>query len=379
MKRPKSLLAVAGVVATLAAWAGPAAAGPPPGTGSPWQGGGSAVFVQTNDPSGNQIVAYQRDGQGGLQFAGRTDTGGNGTLISGAVVDPLASQGSLAYDPPEHELVAVNGGSDTITVFRVAGTRLFDRRTVPSGGTTPVSVAADGDHIYVLNAGGTGTVQGFDADSLNPIPDTTRDLGLTAALTYLTSPGQIGITPDGRHLVVTTKANASTIDVFGLWPSGALSDSPVVNPSATPVPFSFTFDPAGDLVVTEAGTSNLTTYAVGPSGTLSELGTISDGQSALCWVASAGRYFYGANAGSGTVTTFTVGGGGQPAVVGETTTDPGPIDVAVSPDDHVLYVETGARDIVDEFAIGGNGSLSPIGSVTPELPGHSGLEGIAVS
>ena len=116
-----------------------------------------------------------------------------------------------------------------------------------------------------------------------------------------------------------------------------------------------------------------------PDGTLSEIGTVSDGQTALCWVASTGRYFYGANAGSATVTTFTLGHGGQPAVAGETTTDPGPIDLAVSPDDHTLYVETGGRDVVDEFAVGSDGALTALGAVAPELPGHSGLEGIAAS
>ena len=58
---------------------------------------------------------------------------------------------------------------------------------------------------------------------------------------------------------------------------------------------------------------------------------------------------------------------------------PGPVDLAATPDGSTLYVETGGSDLVDAFAVHGDGSLSPLGSVAPELPGHSGLEGIAVS
>ena len=211
--------------------------------------------------------------------------------LTGAVVDKLASQGGLAYDPAEHALVAVNGGSNSITEFHVDGARLSDRRSVASGGSIPVSVTVSGNRLYVLNAGGTGSVQGFYLDSLHHIPGTARNLNLTPGLTpqFLNTPGQIGLTPGGRHLIVTTKANGSDIDVFGVSPDGSLSAAPTANPSATPVPFGFTFDPAGDLVVTEAGTSALTTYAVHGDGTLTELHSVTNGLAALCWVTKAGR------------------------------------------------------------------------------------------
>ena len=107
---------------------------------------------------------------------------------------------------------------------------------ISSGGTTPVSVAVRGDLIYVLNAGGTGSIQGFYAHSLAPIPGSNRSLGLTPGLTpaFLNTPGQIGFTPDGRHLVVTTKANGSAIDVFDVTPTGSVTGPPVVNPFGHP-------------------------------------------------------------------------------------------------------------------------------------------------
>src|SRR3954452_5987548 len=57
-----------------------------------------AVFVQTDNLAGNEVVAYQRNASGTLTEAGRFATGGLGGLATGAVVDPLASQGSLVFD-----------------------------------------------------------------------------------------------------------------------------------------------------------------------------------------------------------------------------------------------------------------------------------------
>ncbi len=377
MSRLIRLAAVAGAGAAVAALCFPSIAGAdqfqPPGAGAP-------VFVQTNDTTGNQIVTYLQTGYRGLRQVDRTDTGGLGVTLGGSVVDHLASQGGLAYDSSDGLLVAVNGGSNTISVFHSFGTWLGFRRIAPSGGTIPVSVAVRGNLIYVLNAGGTGEVQGYYADSLMPVPGSARSLGLTPGATpqFLNTPGQIGFTPDGRQLVVTTKANGSDIDVFDLNFFGGLS-APTVNPSATPVPFGFTFDRGGDLVVTEAATSAVTTYAIAPDGTLTERGSVTDGLAALCWVANAGnRFFYGANAGSATVSSYTIDPEGQPVEVGTTPTDAGPIDLAATPDGSALYVETGGSDLVDSFLVAPNGSLVPTGSVSPELPGHNGLEGIAV-
>jgi hypothetical protein len=335
--------------------------------------------VQTNDPTGNQIVTYVSDG-GGLHAVGRAGTGGLGGDIPGSAVDKLASQGSLAFDADDGLLVGVNGGSNTVSVFHAFGPFLSGPRVVSSGGTTPVSVAVRGDLIYVLNAGGTGSIQGYYADSLRPVPGSHQSLGLTPGLTpaFLNTPGQIGFTPNGRQLIVTTKLNGNDIDVFNLTPSGSVTGGPVVNPSATPVPFGFTFDPAGHLVVTEAGTSALTTYTVAGNGTVTEVGSTTDGLAALCWVATNGRYVFGANAGSAAVTSYTIGTTGVPTVVATTPTDPGPVDLATSLDGRSLFVETGADDLVDSFAIQPNGTLVATGSVAPELPGHSGLEGIAV-
>ncbi len=55
-----------------------------------------AVFVQTDGLSGNQIVAYDRAGNGALTQAGVYSTGGLGGQLTGSVVDHTASQGALS-------------------------------------------------------------------------------------------------------------------------------------------------------------------------------------------------------------------------------------------------------------------------------------------
>src|SRR5215218_7423649 len=220
--------------------------------------GKNVVFVQTNELSGNKIAVYDRRHDGSLVRAGTYATGGLGGIAApGTESDRLASQGSLAYDGRHRLLIAVNAGSNTISAFRVLGDRLRLVDVEPSGGQFPASVGVHGDLAYVLNSGGTGIVQGFriGRHGVSPIAGSARSLVLANSNppNFLTSPGQVGFTLDGSKLLVTTKASGSLIDVFGVGSDGLLSATPVANPSATPVPFAFTFDPAGRLVSGEAG------------------------------------------------------------------------------------------------------------------------------
>jgi len=126
--------AVAGSLRGVAALAAPALAAPAAHAGgSP---GGGAVFVQTDNTAGNAVVAYHRAPDGALTLAGTYPTGGRGGVLTGSVVDHLASQGSLTYDGEHGLLFAVNAGSDTVSVFGVSGDRLELRQVVWSGGSS---------------------------------------------------------------------------------------------------------------------------------------------------------------------------------------------------------------------------------------------------
>jgi 6-phosphogluconolactonase (cycloisomerase 2 family) len=338
-----------------------------------------AVFVQTDDPAGNTIVAYDRLPDGTLRQAGSYATDGLGGVLTGSVVDHLASQGSLTYDRDAHLLYAVNAGSDTITVFAVHGDRLGHRRVLASGGRFPVSVAVRGRAVYVLNARDGGSLQGYlrIGGHLLAVPQWHRDLGLdpTATPEFTHTPGQVAFTPDGNHLIVTTKANGNAVDVFRVDRVGGVSTTPVVNSLPNAVPFAVAFDRRENLALAEAGPSAVATFAVGDDGILQSLAEVGTGEAATCWIVRAGDHFYVSNAGSGTLSGYRDEHDGDLQSLGNTPTHPGTVDAAVASDRRHLYVQTGALGTVDEFRIHRDGTLTAVGSVS--VPGAVGGEGIA--
>ena len=341
-------------------------------------GANHSVFVQTDNTTGNQVVAYDRAADGTLTQAGVYNSGGLGGVLTGSEVDHLASQGALTYDDENGLLYAVNAGSNTISVFAVFGDRLALRQVISSGGVFPVSVTAHEGSVYVLNAEEGGSVQGYVVASgrLVAIPGSNRALGLPTETPQFThTPGQVAFSPDGSQLIVTTKANGNDIDVFKVKPLGGLSKTPVVNAEPGTVPFAVTFDKDGNLLVAEAGTNSLASFQLNENGTVAQLDSVATGQAATCWVVRAGSHFYTSNAGSASLSGFQSSLGGQLlTLLGNTETDAGTVDASVTGDGRFLYVQAGAAGIVDEFAVGPQGALSKVGSITaPEAIGGEGI------
>ncbi len=355
--------------------AAPALADPPPGHGF---GNGAPVFVQTDGLSGNQIVVYQRRQDGTLTPAGTYATGGLGGQLTGSVVDHTASQGALTYDREDGMLLAVNAGSNTISVFSVFGSHLQLRQVIDSGGAFPVSIAARHGRVFVLNAEEGGSIQGFAVafGHLLRIPALHRSLGSSGtepgeAEQFTHTPGQVAFTPDGSKLVVATKAGGQSIDVFKLSPFGGLSQTPVVTPDPT-VPFAVAFDQQGHLLVAEAAGA-LASFRVNYDGSLTALASAATEQAATCWLTPAAGFLYTSNAGSATLSGFRETFGGQLTLLGDTGTDAGTVDGTSA--GRNLYVQAGKEGFVDEFAVTATGALEPIGSVL--VPGAAGGEGIA--
>lgn len=378
MKNPIRLVGVAAVVAAAAF----AAVVPAQAAARDEGGGGHAVFVQNNSTDGNGIAAYRRNGDGTLTYLTTYSTGGLGGRETGAGTDPLASQGSLALVADAGLLLAVNAGSNTISVFSVDGEQLRLIQVLDSGGSFPTGFAVRGDLAYVQDGGGQGAVSGYriSGRKLHPIENSTRvlDLGNTPNPFFLASTAEVGFTPDGEHLVVTTKTHG-TVDVFSVNPDGRLSSAPVKNAPAGPVPFAFAFDSSGRLILNFAGTSSLQTFAVNDDNTITPVSAaISDTQAALCWVTTAGAYEYTSNTGSGDVSQFRVLGDGSVVLVSAIAASgiPGVTDSAAA-DGSFLYVQSGTSSTVQVFAIGSGGSLTRIQVVT--VPDGDDQEGIAVS
>lgn len=338
------------------------------------------LFVQSNNPAGNQILVYNRAQDGTLTLAETVDSGGTGGVNEGAPDDPLASQGSLIYDGNHHVLIGVNAGSNTVSVLGLEDDHLALRQVLSSDGTFPVSATAHGDMVYVLNAHEAGAITGYRITDgqLDPIADSTRSLELTpitGPTQALNTPAQIGFTPNGQQLLVTTKLNGSLIDVFTMGPYGQPSNTFTANPAGTPAPFGFTFDSQERLVMTDAVASTLTTYTVHADGTIKQIASQPNEQKAMCWVAHIAGNFYVVNSASNTITGYQIDSMGTPTVFTQTSTRPGPIDLVGTRDGQFLYVQIGTAGGIDGFRVKSDGTLDQIVTLT----GPPGMQGIAVA
>jgi 6-phosphogluconolactonase len=323
-----------------------------------------AVFTMSNAAGGNQVIVFARAGDGTLSHVADYATGGEG---SGG---GLGSQGAVRLSDDGSWLLAVNAGSDEVSVFEINGTTLELTDTVTSGGDSPISVDVKGEIVYVLNAG-SANIAGFrltPEGKLSPIPGANRSLSTPDA-----GPAQIEFSPDGSTLVVTEK-NTNRILAYRVSESGVASPAKVSN-SAGATPFGFEFDPVGRLIVSEAfggapDASAVSSYALGANrkATLID-GPVATTETAACWivVTDDGRYAYATNTGSDTITGYRVESGGSLTILNDdgvtAVTGDVPIDVALSDGGQFLYSLDSGSDSISVFRIEADGALNLLQTV----------------
>ena len=87
-----------------------------------------AVYTMSNDPGGNEILVFNRYADGSLAYSSAYATGGLGTGAG------LGNQRGLVMSDNHQWLLAVNAGSDEVSVFRIHKNRLALTDTAASGG-----------------------------------------------------------------------------------------------------------------------------------------------------------------------------------------------------------------------------------------------------
>lgn len=322
----------------------------------------TTVYTETNQASGNAVLALRSGAGGSLTQIGSFPTGGTGSGTSPASADGvvLGDGGRL--------LAVVNGGSDNVSVFAVAPSgRLQLIEVTNSGGVDPISVAVRGGLAYVLNAGDATTsanIAGFDlfGPPFRRQPSAAQNLNPAAS-----SPEQIGFSPNGRSLVVTEKAS-STVDVFPLNGAG-VAGAPVTTTIPGAVgPYGFEFTPTGVLAVSESATNALATFDLTPTGTLQAISTVPDGQLAPCWVAltADGSEAFVSNAHNGTVSAYTV------AADGTLSLRPPAVQAALTPGNSDLAIGGSTLYIGDPPGIDAS-SVTPAGTLGASSVAASGL------
>lgn len=334
-----------------------------------------AAYTMTNAADDNRIVVFSRDADGLLTKIDAVSTGGKG---SGGGVDPLGSQGSLALvaaDDGHHGwrrhggkhrdselLLAVNAGSNDVSVFRAGrnGITLQDR--TGSGGSFPVSLTVFGGMVYVLNNGAPANITGFKLDDrghLSPVPNSTRLLGDGSF-------GQVAFAAQGQALIVTDKANNRLL-VYRVHHQGMPSAAPAITPSSGNVPFGVAFDRRGHLLVVEAGSNAVSSYDIAHDGALQTISaSVANGQAATCWIAvNQHGAVITTNPGTNSLSSFHVDAGtGQVTLLNGTAgAGDAPLDIDVTDNGRFAYAVDPANGGVDMFKIEQDGSLTGLGNV----------------
>ncbi len=343
-----------------------------PGVATAHDRAGGFVYTETNASGGNAVLGFERAWDGSLSAIGTFATGGLG---SGG---GLGSQGALTLAGDGRWLLAVNAGSNDVSLFRVRedGRLVLTDRT-DAGGTDPISVTEQDGVAYVLDAGGAGNIAGFrlDGASLRRIGGSGRPLSGSG-----TNPAEVAFSTDGRFLVVTERAT-NLIDTYRVSDEGR-AGAPVTTASSGLVPFGFAFDRHDHPIVSEAANSTLSSYRLGAGGATVISASVPTGGVAACWVAVSpdGQWAFDSNAHGGTISSFAVGHDGTIGLSHSVAADTGagstPLDLGVTSDGRYLYVVEAGTHAFGGYAIGTGGTLTAVPGA-PAIP--AGTSGIAVS
>jgi hypothetical protein len=338
------------------------------------------VYINDNTAGTNTVAGFDRHADGSLTpMAGSPfDVGGAGGGHGNA------SQGSLQLTADGRYLLAVDAGSNQISVLRIKPDGSLDQvegSPVASGGVDPVSIAVSGNLVYVANQGpgsnpGDTNYTGF---TLNPGGHLSQIPGSTVGLPSNAAPGQVLFNSDGSSLV-GTRIGTSAIDSFVVGTDGRLTaaaGSPFDAQSFTPsqgfgqLGSAFSPTQPDQLFVSDAHTAAggpapglVSSFTDSPSGVLAAIAPspVANDGVASCWVEIShdGAYLFVVNTASRTISSYSVASNGALTFLQSTPSanlGGGAEDARLGPDGSTLWVVQAGADAVTGFSVSG-GSLS---------------------
>ena len=342
------------------------------------------TYINDNTATSNTIAGFDRHADGSLTpIPGSPFVAGGAGLGAG-----LASQGAIQVTPDSRYLLAVDAGSNQISVLRITagGVPKLVGQPIASGGIKPVSVAVSPEGIvYVANqgAGGSG-YSGFRLHldgRLTPIPHSTVTVPDGSGL------GDVFFNSIGDHLVGTRTAT-SLIDSFVVLPNGRLlpaEGSPFAGQGLGQLGAEFSPSHPSQLFVSNAhngpGLGTVSAYRDNFFGQLHPIGSspFADNQTAPCWIEIShdGRYLFTVNTGSGTISSYSINQDGSLVLVGSATITGGgaDIDARLSPDGRYLLVDGSGHNFVSVFTVSG-GTLTELPTSPTPLPAGATSSGI---
>jgi hypothetical protein len=278
--------------------------------------GGEYVYVESNigTPNGNSIYAFQRESNGQLHPVAGSPflTGGAGVPYTGYSTGPYDSDQEMVVNAQQTLLFATNAGSNTISVFHIENGGALtpvEGSPFPAGGAAPVSVALDGNTLYVANQGGTlGTastvlpnyvamrVEGGGVlrainDKTN---DTSRNFQDSVSVAIGSSPSQVYLTPNA-NVLFGADFEGGLLQRFVYNGVGELQElSPIALPASefndttTPrLPLGLWSSPREPILYVGYVTANkMGVYRYDAAGNLKFLRTVPNDGQGICWIRS---------------------------------------------------------------------------------------------
>ena len=345
------------------------------------------TYIDGNTATANTIDGFARHADGSV-----TPLPGSPFAAGGAGTDAgLASQGAIQATPDGRYLLAVNAGSNQISVLRITkgGVPVLAGPPVASGGVKPVSVAVSRSGlVYVANQGNGAGGSGYSGFRLHPGGALTAIPGSTVSVPDTAGLGDVFFNATGSRLIGTRTAT-SQIDSFVVRPGGRLlaaKGSPFAGQGLGQLGAEFSPARPWQLFVSNAhngaGLGTVSAYRDGFLGGLTPVGAspYADGQTAPCWVEIShdGRYLFTVNTGSANISSYAISTGGSLSLIGSTPIRGGgaDTDLRLSPDGKTLSVDGSGNHILSVFAVHG-GTLTELPSSPIPLPAGGAPAGIA--
>ncbi len=357
------------------------------------------IYVESNDPAKNAIFAFKQNADGSLtQMPGSPfATGGLGVGPSTAL-GPYDSDQEIITNSDHSLLFAVNGGSDTISIFQIKSDGSLtpvEGSPFPSGGSNPVSLGLSRDSILCVvnqdqNPGhpgrGTPNYTSFrvtEAGSLVPVKRSTYSVDDGS------SPSQALISPDGS-LMFGADFLGGLLRTFRIAGNGRLVPSDVqplpaaefADSGAPALPLGMTVHPKRRLLYVNFVTINRTAvYQYDRAGNLDFLRTVPDSGKAACWdlINKAATRLYASNTADSSISVYDIE---------QDPTEPieiqkfslksvgGAYQFALDPTEQYLYVVTqkdvaskpDSANAISVLQVGPDGKLTEVPSSPMTLP-----------
>ncbi|HEY3733057.1 MAG TPA: beta-propeller fold lactonase family protein [Streptosporangiaceae bacterium] len=342
------------------------------------------TYVNDNTASANTVAGFNRHADGSLTpIHGSPFAAGGAGLGAG-----LGSQGAIQASPDGKFLLAVDAGSNQISVLRLSagGVPRLVGHPVSSGGTEPVSITISRYNlVYVANADSNYTGFRLHSDgSLTPVA------GSTVAVPAGSTLGDVFFNATGNRLV-GTRAGTSQIDSFAVLRDGRLlaaAGSPYAGQGLGQIGSEFNPVKPWQLFVSNAhngtGLGTVSAYYDNYLGQLRSIGSspYPDGQTAPCWVEIShdGLFLFTVNTASSTISSYSINPNGSLTLLSSVpiANGAGSVDARLSPDGSTLSVTSGGTQVVSVFTVHG-GNLAEMPSSPTALPAGSSPTGIVVN